>query len=149
MLNSTCRTANLRVARRRLAWPAFWLVSAVVSGFALYPRLTLPEPHAIAGYTQYIEHAGAFFVLTTLAAGARGMNARLALAMTLAAGALELAQMLSPGRQTSLIDFLASASGVALAVALVAAWRWRSRARRSAPQAADAAGGGRKVTGTR
>jgi VanZ family protein len=106
-------------ALRKAARPVFCILACVITVLALYPRLTLPEPAATEGITHSINHVIAFSTLILV--GTLGWGLRRHLVLGVAAGAivLELAQTLSPGRQTTLGDLLASLAGVALGCFLV------------------------------
>ncbi len=121
-----------RLLFRRL----FWLTVLAIAVLALWPRLTLPEPAATQGSTQYFHHVHAFLVLMLLGAAGWGMRNRLVLGLTLYAIGLELAQTVAPGRETALKDMLASLAGVALGYALARLIRiartWRTGPGRAA-----------------
>lgn len=101
----------------------FWLVTAAILVLALYPRLQLPEPRAIAGCADYLGHFLAFFVLTLLGVMSWGATWRLVVLIAIAAGGLELSQTLSSGRETSLFDFLAGLIGIVLAIGMARLFR--------------------------
>ncbi len=96
----------------------FWILAGVVAILALYPRLTLPEPQATQGVTHYYNHVLAFSVLMVVGTVGWGLRRSLVVGVTFGAIGLELAQTLSPGRQTAMTDMLASLAGVALGCAL-------------------------------
>ena len=99
----------------------FWALAAIVGVLALYPGLTLPEPGATEGVTHSYNHILAFVTLVVVGAMAWGLGRRLVAGLAVYAIALELAQTLSPGRQTTLADLAASVAGVAIGVLLVRA----------------------------
>lgn len=109
---------TLRAGWHRAARRLFWLIVLAVSLLALWPRLTLPEPEATQGTTQYFHHVHAYLVLMLVGTAGWGLRRGLILGLTVYAILLELAQTLSPGRQTSLMDMLASLAGVGLGYAI-------------------------------
>ena len=108
----------MRIEIRKAARALFWVLAGVIPALALYPRLTLPELQATQGMTQYFSHALAFSVLVIVGAVCWGLRRSLVAGVAVSAIGLELAQTLSPGRQTNLPDMLASLAGVALGYAL-------------------------------
>ena len=100
----------------------FWGLVVVITVLALYPRLTLPEPGLTEGVTHSYNHILAFVTLVVVGAVAWGLCRQLVVGLAIYAIALELAQMLSPGRQTTLGDMAASLAGVAIGVALAQAF---------------------------
>jgi VanZ family protein len=106
-------------ALRKAARPVFCILACAITVLALYPRLTLPEPAATEGITHSINHVIAFSTLILV--GTLGWGLRRHLVLGVAAGAivLELAQTLSPGRQTTLGDLLASLAGVVIGSVLI------------------------------
>ena len=92
----------------------FWVLAAIISILALYPRLTLPEPEVTQGTTQYYNHVLAFSTLTIIGAIGWSLQRRLIVGVAIGAIALELAQTFSPGRETTLPDLIASLAGVVL-----------------------------------
>jgi VanZ family protein len=112
---------------RRLARGSFWILLAIITVLALYPRLTLPEPELTEGSTQYYNHVLAFVTLQVVGAIAWGLRRRLISGLALYAVAIELAQSLSPGRETSLDDLAASLAGMVIGSALVGLARGASR----------------------
>jgi len=111
-----------RTPLQTMARVVFWVLATIITALALYPRLTLPEPAVTEGTTAYYNHVFAFTTLIVVGAIGWGLRRRLVGGVAVGAIALELAQTLSPGRETSLVDLLASLGGVALgcAVAYVA-----------------------------
>lgn len=101
----------------------FWALAAIVCVLALYPRLTLPEPDATEGLTHSYNHILAYMTLVIVGAVAWGLSRRLIAGLAGYAVALELAQTLSPGRQTTLADMGASLIGVVIGLVLVRAFR--------------------------
>ena len=102
----------------RAARGLFWLLALGIVTLALWPRMTLPEPAATQGATQYFHHVGAYLVLMLVGAAAWGLRDTLVIGVTLGAIGLELAQTLSPGRQTAVVDMVASLAGVAFGYGL-------------------------------
>ncbi len=96
----------------------FWFLAAIITALALYPRLTLPEPAATEGVTQYYNHILAFSTLIVVGAVGWGLQRRLIGGIAIGAIALELAQTFSPGRETTLPDLIASLAGVVLGCAV-------------------------------
>ena len=112
---------------RRFARGSFWVLFAIITVLALYPRLSLPEPEVTEGSTQYYNHVLAFVTLQVVGAVAWGLQRRLISGLALYAVAIELAQGLSPGRETALDDLAASLAGLAIGIALVGLFRGASR----------------------
>jgi len=110
-----------------LARWSFWGLLAIITVLALYPRLTLPEPEQTLGSTQYYNHVLAFVTLQVTGAIAWGLQRHLISGLTLYAVTLELAQSLSPGRETALDDLAASLAGMAIGYGLVRLSRRASR----------------------
>ena len=96
----------------------FWVLAAIITALALYPGLTLPEPGATEGTTAYYNHVFAFTTLIVVGAIGWGLQRRLIVSVSIGAAALELAQTLSPGRETTLPDLIASLAGVVLGCAI-------------------------------
>ncbi len=96
-----------------------WILAGAVAILALYPRLTLPEPQAMpGGVMPYLNHVLAYSVLMVVGTVGWGLQRSLVVGVTLGAIGLELAQTLSPGRQTAMTDLLASLAGVLLGYTL-------------------------------
>jgi VanZ family protein len=112
--NDTPRCTSLQTRVRVV----FWVLAAIITVLALYPRLTMPELEAIEGMTQYLNHAFAFATLTVVGAIGWGLQRQLIIGVTMGAVALELLQSFSPGRQVTADDLLASLAGVALGYAI-------------------------------
>ena len=106
--------APKRIGIREAARALFWTLVGIIVALALYPRLTLPEPQATQGVTQYYNHVLAFSVLMVVGTVGWGLRRGLVVGVTVGAIGLELAQTLSPGRQTTMLDMFASLAGVAL-----------------------------------
>jgi len=113
--NLTPRRTPLQTRARAV----FWVLAAIITTLALYPRLTLPEPAATEGTTQYYNHVLAFSTLIIVGSLAWGLRRHLVAGVTAGAIGLELAQTLSPGRQMTVSDMLASLAGVAIGCALL------------------------------
>ena len=113
-MNPTLKRIGIHKAARAL----FCILAGAVTIFALYPRLTLPEPQATQGVTQYYNHVLAFSVLMIVGTVGWGLRRGLVIGVTVGAVGLELAQTFSPGRQTTMPDMLASLAGVAIGYAL-------------------------------
>ncbi len=96
-----------------MAGALFWVIVGVIAAIALYPQLTLPEPQATERMAQYCNHALAFSVLMLVGAVGWGLRRSLVAGVTLDAIGLEIPQIFSPGRQTTLPDILDSLAGVA------------------------------------
>jgi len=103
-----------RIGIRKAARVSFWILAGVIAALALYPRLTLPEPQATQGVNQYYNHVLAFSVLMVVGTVGWGLRRGLVVGVTVGAIGLELAQTLSPGRQTTMPDMFASLAGVGL-----------------------------------
>ncbi len=111
-------TAQKRIEISKAVRALFWIIAGVIATLALYPRLTLPEPQAIQGTMQYLNHAFAFLVLMVVGTVGWGLRRNLVVGVTVGAICLELAQTFSPGRQNKLPDMFESLAGVALGYAL-------------------------------
>ena len=112
--NATPRSTRLQTNARAL----FWALAAIITTLALYPRLTLPEPQATEGVTQYYNHVLAFSTLIIVGAIGWSLQRRLIAGVAVGAIALEFAQTFSPGRETTLADLLASLAGAVLGCAV-------------------------------
>jgi hypothetical protein len=130
-INSTPRRTSLQTR----VCVVFWVLAAIITALALYPRLTLPEPAATEGTMQYYNHVLAFSTLIIVGAVGWGLQRRLIGCVAIGAIALELAQTFSPGRETALADLLASLAGVVIgcAVAYLAGLVLRRTDIRAAP----------------
>jgi VanZ family protein len=100
---------------------ALWACIAVIALLSLAPADMIARPEQ-GGYTELggpadhmMGYAAAAF-LAAITCNERGM-ALIALAFLAGAGALEWLQQLSPGRTSSLEDFIFSAAGVLVGVA--------------------------------
>lgn len=107
-------TARSRGAARLV----FWALAGAITVLALYPRLTLPEPGATEGVTHSYNHILAFTSLMLIGSLGWGLRRHLVAGVIVGAIVLELAQTLSPGRQTTLGDMAASLGGVVLGYAI-------------------------------
>ena len=95
------------------------MTALLVAGFALYPNLQLPEPALTRGFTDKIYHIVGCMMLVLLAAGAWRIPIWvLCLALPLSI-ALELIQILAPGRGVHVGDMMANLLGVTLAILLL------------------------------
>jgi VanZ family protein len=103
------------VTFRWLARIGFVLCAIAASALALTPNLTLPEPRALTGSMDLVNHAAAFFVLGILGVLGWARTGVVLLALLIGAGVLELAQDAIPGRTATGSDFAASAVGLGLA----------------------------------
>ena len=115
---------GFRLAASRFAAWGCIIAVAVLS-------LTPAEQMLRTGHSGHVEHvlayAGTTF-LTAMAFAERGLS-RLALALLIYAGGLEFLQRFSPGRTSSIWDFMFSGTGILMGVgafALLAKWLSRS-----------------------
>jgi VanZ family protein len=103
----------------RLARSATWIAVLALAILSLLPR----DQMLRTGASGWSEHAIAYAGTMTLAAlgyGRRHALLRPCAALVAYAGALELAQALSPGRSPGLFDFLAGAAGAVIAAVIAA-----------------------------
>ncbi|WP_024517515.1 VanZ family protein [Bradyrhizobium sp. Tv2a-2] len=106
-----------------------WLLAAAVTFFTLGPP-TL-RPHAMLG--QDADHSLAFLLVGLAFAFAYPKHRRLAMAMSVVLiGALELLQLMFPGRHARLEDFVVDALAAIAGFALAALLDW-ARERRWEP----------------
>ncbi len=70
--NPTPRRTPLQTRARAV----FWVLAAIITTLALYPRLTLPEPAATEGTTQYYNHVLAFSTLIIVGSLTWGLRHR-------------------------------------------------------------------------
>ena len=105
----------------------FWLGTAAVTALSLLPQDALPP---LPDISDKIEHAGAYAMLA-VAAGPAWMrfeaHARIAVALIVLGGAIEIAQLWVPGRSAEWGDFAADILGV-----LAGFTAFRTRAGRAA-----------------
>ena len=123
----------MRLSALRANLPALIRVAAMVCVVALAVLSLMPGKEFVRtniaklGYGKQIEHFIAYFGATTLlglAYPARLRPLTLLLVLTPYAGVLEIAQIYVPGRGASVMDFSASAAGIAAgALLLPLAWR--------------------------
>jgi VanZ family protein len=117
------RVLSLNTASRLAAWGCNVAV-AVLS-------LTPSEQMLRTGLSGHLEHALAYTgtaFITATAFAERGLS-RIALALLVYAGGLEFLQRFSPGRTSSIWDFMFSGAGVLMGIgafALLAKWFARS-----------------------
>lgn len=83
-------------------------------GLALYPDFRLPSHWPAGEHSDRVYHVLAFASLATLAAFIRRLDVVSITGLTMLAVGLELAQIVTPGRQADAVDLLASLLGVAL-----------------------------------
>jgi VanZ family protein len=107
------------VTFRWLARIGFVLCAIAASALALTPNLTLPEPRALTGSMDLVNHAAAFFVLGMLGMLGWARTGLVLLALLIGAGVLELAQDAIPGRTATGSDFVAGATGLGFAAACI------------------------------
>ena len=105
----------------------FWVLAGVITVLALYPALQMPELEATGENTQYLNHASAYSTLLVVGAVGWGLKRQLIVGVTMFAIFLELGQLFSPGRETTIDDMLASFAGVVLGIAIVQLSRWSAR----------------------
>ena len=111
---------------------AAWLLAAFVTFSTLGPPRYRPHAH----FGQDGDHALAF-ILVGLAFGlAYPRHRPLAVALSvIAIGALELLQLLVPGRHARLSDFVVDAAAAIVGIGVVAVLERTARSRRKAPDA--------------
>lgn len=105
----------------------FWLGTAAVTALSLLPQDALPP---LPDINDKIEHAGAYVMLALVAGPAWprfDAHARIAVALIVLGGAIEIAQLWIPGRSAEWGDFAADILGVLAGFTV-----FRIRARRSA-----------------
>lgn len=113
------RAFRLKTASRILAWSCILAVA--------FLSLTPAEQMLRTGFGGRVEHVLAYAAtgfITAFAFAERGL-VRIALALVAYAGSLEFLQRFSPGRISSIVDFMFSATGVLVgvgALALLAKW---------------------------
>lgn len=113
------RAFRLKTASRILAWSCILTVA--------FLSLTPAEQMLRTGFGGRVEHVLAYAAtgfITAFAFAERGL-VRIALALVAYAGSLEFLQRFSPGRISSIVDFMFSATGVLVgvgALALLAKW---------------------------
>ena len=93
---------------------AAWTCIAVIAVLSLAPSETMVR----TGAGGHVEHAVAYAATTFLAAAAYG-RWRVVAGLLVYAGVLELLQHFSPGRTSSLVDYLFSAMGVMIGLAVL------------------------------
>ena len=97
---------------------AAWMAIVAIGVLSL-----LPKEHIVrTGLGGHIEHVVAYTLTAFIVTSAYGIANRLTIAVGLIAyaGVLELLQNFSPGRTPAVEDFLCSATGVVLGIALYA-----------------------------
>jgi VanZ family protein len=94
-----------------------WLLALLVMALSLVPPDLRPE----SGAPHHFEHFAIFFTTGAVFGWGYNSNRRhLLVALVLFAGAIELAQIVVPGRHARLTDFLVDAFAASLGVALSA-----------------------------
>ncbi len=116
--------SEISALAQRRARTLFWILGVIITGLALYPRLTLPEPGLTEGVTPYVNHLLAFVTLATIGAIGRGLPWQLI-----------LGPALSRGRDRPRAEFLARARDVARRSPRETWTTWRAAARRSVTSA--------------
>jgi len=122
-------TPGLPEPARRLLKASFWCEAAAIAWFALVGGEQQARVQFLLGLDDLAMHALAFLVASATAFLAWRPFVPVALLLAAGAAAIELAQALLPARQPSLIDFSASALGIA-AGAILARLVWPRLARR-------------------
>lgn len=113
------RVFRLKTTSRILAWSCILAVA--------FLSLTPAEQMLRTGFGGRVEHVLAYAAtgfITGLAFAERGLS-RVTLALVAYAGSLEFLQRFSPGRISSIVDFMFSGTGVLVgvgALALLAKW---------------------------
>lgn len=128
----------MRLPALRASLPALLRVAAVACIVALAVLSLMPGKEFVRtdlaklGHGKQLEHFIAYFGATTILGLAYPTRLRpltLALVLIPYAGVLEIAQLYVPGRGASVMDFSASAAGIAAgALLLPLAWRTLTRA---------------------
>jgi VanZ family protein len=91
-----------------------WLTAAAVIALTFVPPWWRP----VSGLPHAVEHVAIFFLLGgTFALGYRGHAWSIGLVAILFAAALEMLQMLIPGRHARLSDFVVNALGICAGIA--------------------------------
>lgn len=107
---------------RWLARAAFAVAWLAITALALMPAPSVP----VSTLWDKADHLLAFAVLTLLGRAAFPITARrLALGLLAYGAAIELAQSALPTRSGSLLDLLADALGIGLALGVLALWQGR------------------------
>jgi VanZ family protein len=105
-----------------LARPGLWIAGACLLCVAIVVGSLLPGPLvAMPGISDKLEHAGAYFLLTSWLAGMveRGRYLGVAVAALLLGAGLEVAQgLLTTTREADLHDLAANAGGIGLSLVL-------------------------------
>lgn len=107
----------------RLVRLAAWPTLPVLALLSLLPKDEMVRTGADGRFEHAVAYA-ATMALFALGHGARFGIARIAAALIVYAGMLELGQHLAPGRSPALADFASGAAG-AVVTALLAAWLLR------------------------
>ncbi|MEM9354925.1 MAG: VanZ family protein [Pseudomonadota bacterium] len=94
-------------------------MAALVSGLALFPNLTLPEPALTRGFTDKIYHFIGCALLVILAVEGWSLARRLAFLALPLAFSLEWIQAWVPGRGMHVADSVANVAGVSIALVLL------------------------------
>lgn len=103
--------------RRIVLWAGYaCLVVIVVT--SLLPARQMPRTGIPDWGEHFIAYAGTAFLFALVLRRRFGRLAALVAALCLLAGAMEILQLLSPGRDTSLSDFVAGSAGAAFGAAL-------------------------------
>ncbi|MDF2621369.1 MAG: hypothetical protein K0S00_4028 [Xanthobacteraceae bacterium] len=103
--------------RRIVLWAGYAsLVVIVVT--SLLPARQMPSTGIPDWGEHFIAYAGTAFLFALALQRRIGRLAALVAALCLLAGAMEIFQLLSPGRDTSLSDFVVSSAGAAFGAAL-------------------------------
>ncbi|ADH90902.1 conserved hypothetical protein [Ancylobacter novellus DSM 506] len=103
---------------RRIARGAGYACLVVIVATSLLPARQMPRTGIPDWGEHFIAYAGTAFLFALILRRRIGRLAALVAALCLLAGAMEILQLLSPGRDTSLADFVAGSAGAAFGAAL-------------------------------
>jgi len=116
-------------ARARTALKAlFWCQALAILWFALFGQAEQARLQWLFGLDDKAMHCCAFLLASTTAFLAWAPLGLVALMLAAGAALVELAQIVAPARQPSLMDFSASSLGILAGLAL-ALWIWPGVAR--------------------
>ena len=109
------------MSRGKAAGILFWPCLAIIAALSLLPGDSSPD----FGIWDKFQHFGAYFVLMTLAGSAGWQRPlwQVAAALIAFSAGMEIAQSLSPGRDSSWLDLLSNLLGVICACVALPRWR--------------------------
>lgn len=95
------------------------LLVVIAVYYALISDRALPDHPLVRGYNDLLLHAGLFALLGLVIFAFRGATLKKLLFLSAIAGVLELGQVATEGRESSILDFLSSLAGVVIALLVV------------------------------